>query len=267
MKVSVNKTRLIGPPITKEQFNAEHLFLFLVEGGMSGYAGDKSYTLNAGGYGIIRKNTLGRQTHVKDTGYAEKVIFVFDEDFLRQFQQKHKIAMLKFYATDAFLHLPPNNLIGKFIESLTAYYNEKGQIDQVFFDIKREELLLILLHLRPELAGVFFDFGIPHKINLEEFMNRNYRFNVSLDRFAFMTGRSLSAFKRDFKIIFNQTPNRWLMHKRLQEAHFLIGQNLGRSSDIYLDLGFEALSHFSFAFKKKFGLTPTEVGQKKGDII
>ena len=262
MKAPVNKTCLIGPAIKPEQFIPEHLFFYLIEGGMSGYSGDKSYNLNAGGYGIVRKNTLGRQTHVKGTGYAEKVIFVFDADFLKQYQQRYKPPFLKLHTTEAFLSLPDNNLIPKFIESLTPYYNEQGQIDKMFFDLKREELLTILLHLRPELSGAFFDFGIPQKINLEEFMNRNYRFNVSLERFAFMTGRSLSTFKRDFKIMFNQTPNRWLLHKRLQEAYFLIVQNNNKSSDIYLDLGFEALSHFSYAFKKKFGLTPTELGQK-----
>jgi AraC-like DNA-binding protein len=124
-------------------------------------------------------------------------------------------------------------------------------------------LLIILLQNQPELAGVFFDYGIPEKINLEEFMYRNYTFNVSLQKFAYLTGRSLSAFKRDFKTIFHETPNRWLVQRRLQEAHFLIDKKNKKPSEIYLDLGFEDLSHFSYAFKKQFGLAPTELtGQK-----
>jgi AraC-like DNA-binding protein len=49
----------------------------------------------------------------------------------------------------------------------------------------------------------------------------------------------------------------------LQEAHFLIEKKGEKASVIYQDLGFEALSHFSFAFKKLFGLTPTELTEKK----
>jgi len=95
-------------------------------------------------------------------------------------------------------------------------------------------------------------------------MNRNFKFNVSIERFAYLTGRSLSAFKRDFKATFNETPNHWLVQKRLQEAYFLIEKKNKKPSEIYVDLGFEDLSHFSFAFKKVFGLTPTELtGQKK----
>ncbi len=81
-------------------------------------------------------------------------------------------------------------------------FNWLFKIGEAFADVKREELLLILLHAQPELAGLFFDYRTPEKINLEEFMNRNYQFNVSLERFAYLTGRSLSAFKRDFKQVF-----------------------------------------------------------------
>ena len=85
-----------------------------------------------------------------------------------------------------------------------------------------------------------------------------------MERFAYLTGRSLSAFKRDFKTVFNETPNHWLVQKRLQEAYFLIDKQHKKASEIYLDLGFEDLSHFSLAFKKLFGVRPTEV--KKNGI-
>ncbi|CAI8812442.1 helix-turn-helix domain-containing protein [Chryseobacterium sp. IT-36CA2] len=64
----------------------------------------------------------------------------------------------------------------------------------------------------------------------------------------------MSAFERDLKKIFNETPNRWLVKRRLQEVRFLIEEKKQRPSDIYIDLGFEDLSHFSFAFKKEFGI-------------
>ena len=97
-------------------------------------------------------------------------------------------------------------------------------------------LLLFLLKIRPELSSIFFDFGKPEKINLEKFMNQNYKFNVGIERFAFLTGRSLSAFKRDFKQVFNETPNRWLIQKRLQEANFLMERKNKKATEIYLDL-------------------------------
>jgi len=261
MKASVNKTCLVGPAIAQEQFIAEHLFFYLVSGAMSGSYGGKNYTLQSGEYGITRKNRLSRQTPAKDNDKADKIIFVFDEPFLRTFQEKHKLIATPFKLEESFLRLPDNELIPNFIHSLIPYYNSKGEIDKAFFDVKREELLLILLQLDPDLSGVFFDYGSPEKIDLEEFMNRNYLFSVNIDRFAYLTGRSLSAFKRDFYAIFNETPSRWLVRKRLEDAYFLIDKRRKKPSEIYIDLGFETLSHFSFAFKKLFGRTPTAVNQ------
>jgi AraC-like DNA-binding protein len=94
-------------------------------------------------------------------------------------------------------------------------------------------------------------------------MNRNFRFNISLERFAFLTGRSLSSFKRDFYNIFHDTPRNWLRKKRLHEAHFQLSKNNLKTSEVYLEVGFEDLSHFSFAFKKQFGYTPSELTHRK----
>lgn len=245
-----------------EQFISEHVFFYLIKGEMSGHCDNKMYTLRPGEYGIIRKNRLGRYNRAKENIKPEKVTLVLDEGFLRTFQEKRKPVASPFDLTDAFIHLDHNELIPNFIQSLTPYYNERHEIDKAILDLKREELLLILLQARPDLAGLFFDYGIPEKIDLEAFMNRNYTFNVSIERFAFLTGRSLSAFKRDFKKLFGDTPNHWLMQRRLTEAHFLIQKMNKKPSEIYHDLGFEDLSHFSYAFKKHFKLTPTELAQR-----
>jgi len=259
MNTGVTKPHYVIDQISHEHFIPMHTFLYIIKGIMRCYDGEKTYTFRSGEYGFARKNRLGRYKKEKEDGELEKVFVFFDEKFLRMFQGKHKPHVTKFISTETMVKINTSELIPTFIHSLLPYYTHGGNIDPKFSDIKREELLMILLQNQPELTGIFFDFGKPEKINLEEFMTRNYKFNVSIERFAYLTGRSISAFKRDFKAIFNQTPNRWLVQKRLQEAYFLIEKKEEKASEIYLDLGFEALSHFSFAFKKLFGLTPTEL--------
>jgi len=246
--------------ISPEQFIAEHTFAYIIKGVMHLYDGNKNYTLKSGECGLARKNRLARFKKEKENNELEKVFVFFDEKFLRMFQEKHNLKATKFNSNETILLINKNELIPNFVQSLLPYYNH-GKINDAFADVKREELLIILLGEQPELAGLFFDYGIPQKINLEEFMNRNFKFNVNIERFAYLTGRSLSAFKRDFKVTFNDTPNHWLVKKRLQEAYFLIDKKNEKPSEFYLDLGFEALSHFSFAFKKLFGLTPSELAE------
>lgn len=262
----INIAKLPEAEILAEQFIPDHVFLYIAKGIIHCYDGNKSYAFKAGEYGIARKNRLARYKigNIKDEFVP--IVFCFDELFLKKFQEKHKATLTNFKSADTFVKTVTTGLIPNFIRSLQPYYDSSGKIDEAFEDVKFEELLIILLKNQPELAGIFFDFGIPEKINLEEFMNLNFCFNVSVDRFAFLTGRSLSAFKRDFKTIFNDTPNHWLIQKRLREGYFLIDKKNKKPSDIYLDLGFEDLSHFSFAFKKLFGHTPTELTATKRPV-
>ena len=45
----------------------------------------------------------------------------------------------------------------------------------------------------------------------------------------------------------------------LQAAYYLIKEKGKAPSEAYLEVGFEDLSHFSFAFKKKYGVAPSRV--------
>ncbi|UOE51371.1 AraC family transcriptional regulator [Mucilaginibacter sp. SMC90] len=251
----------VGKEISPEQFIAEHTLLYVIKGVMHVYDGNKKLTLNAGDCCLGRKNRLARYNKEKMNGEIEKVFVFFDEGFLRKFQERYNPMVAKLTSDESLIEIKKNKLLPGFIQSLLPYYH-RLIIKEPFNHVKREELLLILLQDQPELTGLLFDYGIPEKINIEEFMNRNFKFNVSIARFAYLTGRSLSAFKRDFNRVFGDTPNRWLVKKRLKEAHFLIEKKKKKPSEIYLDLGFETLQHFSIAFKKKFNYTPSELASR-----
>lgn len=265
MLVKANKITscYIGPQISPESFISEHFFLYLIKGRVEGYDGHNNSRLTAGDCCIVCKNHLVRYNKHKIEGEFEKVIVALDEVFLKQFQEKHAIVVSGNRAKQAFFQIGKNDLIPNFLQSLTAYYTKGGRLDENFTDVKREELLIILLRSNPELKNILFDFGIPDKIDLEAYMNTNFKFNVSLNRFAFLTGRSRSAFKRDFEKTFNDTPSNWLVKKRLKEAYFLMDRHNKKASEIYIEVGFENLSHFSFAFKKLFGFPPSQLKSER----
>ena len=249
--------------VLPEQFVPDHLFLYILAGELRVYDGHQRFTLQAGDYYLVRKNRLVRYDQGSAGAGCEMTYFCFEEKLLRAFQEKHKLEARKKRPSDTFVPILQNEIIPVFIQSLKHYSNEAGSLADVFAEVKYEELLLVLLQQQPELAEILFDYGLPGKISLDKFMNTNFKFSVSLPRFAFLTGRSLSAFKRDFQAIFNETPSRWLVQKRLQEAYFLLEQQNQKPSDIYFDLGFKNLSHFSFAFKNRFGLAPSALLKRK----
>jgi AraC-like DNA-binding protein len=160
---------------------------------------------------------------------------------------------------NAVIDLKPDPLYKNYFDSLPPYIQLNEEEDAGLVALKLREAILLLLKVNPELKDILFDFSEPGKIDLEAFMNKNFHFNVDLNRFAYLTGRSLATFKRDFEKLFHLSPSRWLQQRRLAEAYYLIKKKGKTASDIYLDLGFEDLSHFSFAFKKQFGAAPTKI--------
>jgi AraC-like DNA-binding protein len=243
-----------------EQFIPEHVFSYQIAGTLAIDDGNMVQTFNEGDFRFSKRNHLVK--FIKQppkTGEFEAISIYLDQELLRQFSIEYGIKAEQRTDDVAIVKLKPDILFISYMESLMPYQqlNQKG--NENLQTLKLKEAILILLKTNPVLKDVLFDFSEPGKIDLEAFMNKNYHFNVHLKRFAYLTGRSLATFKRDFEKIFKISPNRWLQQKRLQEAHYQIKEKGKAPSDVYLDLGFEDLSHFSYAFKKKYGVAPSKV--------
>lgn len=123
--------------------------------------------------------------------------------------------------------------------------------------MKIQECIYILTALDECLYNWLAECNRPQKINLREFMEKNFRLNVPLVQFAKASGRSLATFRRDCIREFGTTPSRWLIARRLDEAHRLIREGQ-RPGEIITSLGFESFSHFTRRFKQRFGYLPSE---------
>jgi len=243
-----------------EQFIPEYIFSYMVSGSMINNDGVKSYVFKEGSFKLSKRNRLNKFIKQPPENGDFKMLSVYlDQQTLRNFSLEYGYKSNIHIEGDPVVELKPHPLLTNYIESLKPYEQLTQPENKLLLNIKQKELLLILLQTNPELKDVLFDFNEPGKIDLEAFMNKNYHFNVRLERFAYLTGRSLATFKRDFEKLFHTSPSKWLTEKRLQEAHYQIKEQGKAPSDIYLDLGFENLSHFSFAFKKMFGIAPSRV--------
>jgi AraC-like DNA-binding protein len=243
-----------------EHFIPEHIFGYQVSGTMVMNDGSKEYISEPGSFRFGRRNHLTKFIKLPPEGGEFRSFSVqFDQPFLRNFSMEAGYRSEKHVNGNAVIGLKPGPLYKSYFDSLSPYMQLDGGEDAGLITLKLKEAILLLLKSDPGLKDILFDFSEPGKIDLEAFMNKNFHFNVDLNRFAYLTGRSLATFKRDFEKLFDLTPSRWLQQRRLQEAYYLIKRKGKTASDIYLDLGFEDLSHFSFAFKKQFGAAPTKI--------
>ncbi|MBD2753843.1 helix-turn-helix domain-containing protein [Spirosoma validum] len=243
-----------------EQFVPEHVFSYQIAGTLITNDGNKEYIFNEGDFRFSRRNHLVKfiKQPPKD-GEFKSISVYLDQETLRNVSLDYGYKAQHTQNSDAILELKPDPLYKSYMDSLMPYQQLTQPGNEHLLSLKLREAILLLLKVSPELNDVLFDFSEPGKIDLEAFMNKNFHFNVELKRFAYLTGRSLATFKRDFEKIFHISPSRWLQHRRLQEAYYLIKERGKAPSDVYLELGFEDLSHFSFAFKKAYGVAPSRI--------
>lgn len=243
-----------------EQFVPEHVFSYQIAGKLFMSDGEKEYTFNEGDFRLSKRNSLIKFTkHPSVNGEYKNISVYLDQQTLRNFAAEYGYQSEIHVRTPPIIPLQPHPFMKSYMDSLQPYDSLIHGANEVLLSLKVKEAIAILLQTNPELKDILFDLTDPGKIDLEAFMNRNFQFNVSLDRFAYLTGRSLSTFKRDFEKTFNASPGKWLQQKRLQEAYYRIKEKGVAPSDVYIDVGFEDLSHFSFAFKKMYGISPSKL--------
>lgn len=212
------------------------------------------HIINAGQITLIRKNELVKALKIPDAnGEPCKSVSIFlTPEVLKQFATQHKIELKHKHTGSTLTDISHSKFIRAYFQSLLPYFFHPDKLNASLASLKTIEAITLLLEYDQRLEEILFDLSDPYKIDLEKFMNENFIYNVPIAEFARLTGRSLSTFKRDFKRIFDNTPERWLKDRRLDESKLLIG--IGQKPvDIYYKVGFENFSHFSTAYKQKFG--------------
>jgi len=241
-----------------EQLIPDHMMTHVYSGKITITTAEKSYSLSGGQTALFSKNQLAKFTKesVGDMPF-KAVTILFKTAFLQQFYSPFPVPA-KRADNPKVLFIDKHRVLDNLLESISLY----SDLDEVFVSeelssLKAREIITVIRNISKNVDLLLSDFSEPHKVDLADFMQRNFMFNISISRFAYLTGRSLAAFKRDFNKTFGISPQKWLTQTRLEQAHFLIADKKMKPSQVYVEVGFENFSHFTYAFRKFFGYTPS----------
>jgi AraC-like DNA-binding protein len=96
------------------------------------------------------------------------------------------------------------------------------------------------------------------------FVGEHYTEPLSLSHLATMTQMSRSHFCRVFRGVVGTSLRDYVRELRLARAQHLLSTSTRSLTDIALEVGFYDLPHFDKAFRRRFGISPTEFQRRKG---
>jgi AraC-like DNA-binding protein len=211
---------------------------------------------------IRRDNRITMIKQPKDGEQYQGIFMTFKRNFLRDMYRKTDRKTLPLDARKhdfSVIKLPPAPDITGLFLSMTPYFDTSVKPSDEIMNLKLVEGVYSLLHIDKRFYPSLFNFTEPWKIDIMDYLNENYMYDLTIEDMACFTGRSLAAFKRDFKKISDLSPQKWLIEKRLNVAFDQIRNERRKASDVCFDVGFKNLSHFSTAFRKQFGYPPTQI--------
>lgn len=147
-----------------------------------------------------------------------------------------------------------------FQQAMAVFFGARDAPSELLLKLKMKELIagLVVSRGNPLLSSYLRNVASREAPAVSTIMEANCCQNLSLDDFARLCHRSLSRFKRDFREHYGIAPGKWLLERRLEcSARLLTTTDLNVTAIVF-ECGFEQPSHFSRAFKTRYGQTPSE---------
>lgn len=196
-------------------------------------------------------------------GDFEAMMFFFENDVIRQFLESIEFQQSK-EKSSSHAVAEASESIHFFAESLLKIYaSGAARPNRQLTKMKLFELLHLVndsFSGENSFAALLSALDNRERRSLRDFMQTNFHKPLAIEDYAYLTGRSVSTFTRDFKAKFDGiSPKQWLIERRLEKAHGLLVRNhVGNISDVAGESGYENTPHFIKEFHKKFGITPKQ---------
>ncbi len=180
----------------------------------------------------------------------------FIQEFRHQLKPPPPVAESK---KDTIFAIKTDEVTETYFHGLLPYFIQQPPPHESLLELKLRELIFNIFFnpANTRLLSYLDNIVNDRRSSFIEIMESNFMFNLSLSEFAKLTYHSLTSFKTEFIEIFNTSPGKWLIQKRLDLAYRML-QTLDKPiNEIALECGFESVPHFNRVFKERFNSTPS----------
>ncbi len=257
--VCILQKELPNPLNNREGYVASHAISFVQSGEqiIKFYNGEE-VKIKANQLVIIPRGVYYISDLISSGEQFKSLLFYFDDDIIHQFLSS--INHTEFQKEDSSQHLLLNSspILDTFCKSLISIYKNTNYQQSALAPIKILELLHLLYQENKNLSNFLFQLTLPEKRNIKSFMEKNFDKPLKIEDYAYLTGRSESTFRRDFKSTFEITPQKWLKEQRIEKALNILKNKEISVTELAFEVGYENISYFIKEFKKETGETPKQ---------
>ena len=258
--VTQNSIELMSP--------SDHL-IYVVSGKKSWHSQYGSITGEAGEVVFLKKGARSVKQFF-DAKFCFMVFF-FSDDFIREvlIELGHNLPNSPVITTPlkTEIKLSVDTLLSSFFRSMAEYFVAPQKPSELLLRLKFKEFItnIIVGSHNNELKQYFQSLASIKVPYMNHIMEGNYLKKLTIGEYAQLCHHSVSSFKRDFHNEYKTSPGKWIVNKRLDLSAYLIESGNKSVSAIAIECGFVDLSHFSNAFKNKFGVAPSQY--KKAKVV
>lgn len=217
------------------------------------------------GKGVLAKsgNSLFKTLNYNKSSEYEAVSIRFHKEILDKlykddefpFFEKQNVTL----SSNSVL-ITPNILITEYINSIIPYFRNKELLNSNLLILKLKELITLLLQTEnsTKVVEIMCNLFGNKVFEFKEIIGSHIFSTISITELAQLTHMSLSSFKKEFKRVFNDTPQSYIIGKRIEKVAEILPNTTESISDIAYDCQFQTLAHMSRVFKLKYGVSPSE---------
>lgn len=227
---------------------------------------DATAVVRAGELVVLSTGNVLTSELLAGTERFTSILFYFSNEVFNRFLIKYEHLLKGVTPTTSvqpFLVFKQDNFVKHFISPLMSLLSNGGTLPAEVRLLRIEELLLYMLHADPQrFHSIQIITRDKQQLQIKKVVESQIGQPTTVDDLAFLCHMSTSTFKRKFSEIYQTSPQKWLLAKRLELAADLLRSFDESPSGVYMKVGYQNHSSFSEAFRNHFGSTPSDYRQK-----
>ncbi|MCR2805449.1 AraC family transcriptional regulator [Paenibacillus soyae] len=203
-------------------FLENHMLLFVIKGTYTVRFGSSVHTAHKHEMVLIHKSIVIQyeKSGEPNSDYTlNYMMFLLQDELIDEFMKLADYTPTSITpTTDPISVHKMDGRLSSYLQSLKPYFEEPERITDGLVKVKLLELLFGLADRNDIFLFELSRIRRQERKKIQDVIEANLTNPVTLNDLAYLSGRSLSSFKRDFKAIYNTSPLQWIRNRRLDHA-------------------------------------------------